>query len=271
MSKIYFSQLHAVEHPEQFKLHFGRWNKISQPLDEWVRDHSIWNKWQEYRPTYDEFNRQYIFSMMYFYPERDSWLFGGIFEVTGRHPDRYGVLLTDVCEEYVGRLKIYYPYLDRNTRPKFEKHYGKLEVAEILREPYSGRVFPGYENIDLTFSELETLVLRGRPDWKQALELAKGIYLITDTKTEKRYVGSAYGNVGIWSRWSNYVVTGHGGNVELRALVPAAADLEYCRTNFRFSLLEFHMNRVSDETIITREVFWKDILRTRHPLGLNRN
>ena len=114
--------------------------------------------------------------------------------------------------------------MDRNTRPKFEKHYGKLEVAEILREPYSGRVFPGYENIDLTFSELETLVLRGRPDWKQALELAKGIYLITDTKTEKRYIGSAYGNVGIWSRWSNYVVTGHGGNVELRALVPAATN-----------------------------------------------
>ena len=271
MSKIYFSQMHAVDRPEQFKLHFGRWNKISQPLDEWVRDASVWNKWQEYRPTYDEFNRQYIFSMMYFYPERDTWLFGGVFEVTGRHPDRYEVQLTNVCEEYIGRLKIYYPYLDRNTRPKFEKHYEKLEVAEILREPYSGRVFPGYESIDLAFSELETLVLRGRPDWKQALELAKGIYLITDTKTEKRYVGSASGNVGLWSRWSNYVATGHGGNVELRDLVSAAANLDYCRTNFRFSLLEFHMNRVSDETIITREVFWKDVLRTRHPLGLNRN
>jgi hypothetical protein len=59
--------------------------------------------------------------------------------------------------------------------------------------------------------------------------------------------------------------------VELRALVPAAADLDYCRTNFRFCLLEFHMNRVSDETIIAREGFWKDVLRTRHPLGLNRN
>ena len=72
--------------------------------------------------------------MMSFYPERDTWLFGGIFEVMERHKDRYQVLLTHVCEEYIGRLKIYYPYLDRDTRPNLEKHYGKLEVAEILRD-----------------------------------------------------------------------------------------------------------------------------------------
>jgi len=43
-------------------------------------------------------------------------------------------------------------------------------VQEILREPYSGRSFPGYEDIDISFDELETLVQNERSDWKAALE-----------------------------------------------------------------------------------------------------
>jgi hypothetical protein len=31
---------------------------------------------------------------------------------------------------------------------KFENHYPDLTVQEILREPYSGRSFPGFEDID---------------------------------------------------------------------------------------------------------------------------
>ena len=70
----------------------------------------------------------------------------------------------------------------RTTRANFENHFADFEVQEILREPYTGRPFPGYEDIDLSFDELETLVRNNRPDWKAALENAKGIYLITDTK-----------------------------------------------------------------------------------------
>ncbi|WP_158810901.1 hypothetical protein [Beijerinckia sp. L45] len=65
---------------------------------------------------------------------------------------------------------------------------------------YSGRAFPGFDDIDLSFDELETLVRRSRPDWRAALQSMKGIYLITDTKTGRRYVCSAYGDQGIWSR-----------------------------------------------------------------------
>jgi hypothetical protein len=39
----------------------------------------------------------------------------------------------------------------------------------VLWEPYSGRSFPGFEDIDLCFEELETLVRNSRPDWKAAL------------------------------------------------------------------------------------------------------
>ena len=51
------------------------------------------------------------------------------------------------------------------ARVNFENHYQNFEVQEILREPYSGRAFPGFEDIDLSFEELETLVRNDRPDW----------------------------------------------------------------------------------------------------------
>jgi hypothetical protein len=50
---------------------------------------------------------------------------------------------------------------------------------------------------------LESIYAIQRPDWKTALEHAKGVYLITDTSNGKRYVGSAYGVTGIWSRWAS--------------------------------------------------------------------
>ena len=103
-----------------------------------------------------------------------------------------------------------------------------------------------------------------------ALESMKGIYLISDIKTGKHYVGSAYGDQGIWSRWCAYVGSGHGGNLELRALV-TDPNLAYCRANFRFALLEHRPSRTEDKTIIDRESFWKRILLTRGERGLNRN
>jgi hypothetical protein len=113
-------------------------------------------------------------------------------------------------------------------------------------------------------------VKNDRPDWKAALESVRGVYLITDTKTDRRYVGSAHGEQGIWSRWRSYIETGHGGNVELKSLV-SEPTLAYSRANFRFALLEHRSIRTPDEIILAREAFWKRILLTRGEHGLNRN
>jgi len=168
------------------------------------------------------------------------------------------------------RLKLHSTYRDRTTRVNLENHHSSFEVQEILRELYSGRSFPGYEDIDVSFDELETLVRNDRPDWKAALESVKGIYLITDTKTGRRYVGSAYGEQGVWSRWCSYVESGDGGNVELRSLVTDPT-LDYCRVNFRFALLEHRSSRTPNDAVIAREAYWKRILLTRGEQGLNRN
>ena len=79
--------------PENYKLHFARWNRINQPLEVWARDKQEWQGWQEYRPARDDFNRPYIFSLIQFYHETDIWLFGGVFRVLQRHQDRYEVEL----------------------------------------------------------------------------------------------------------------------------------------------------------------------------------
>jgi hypothetical protein len=241
-----------IEEPRQYKLHFARWGGQSHPLDVWVRDSREWQGWQEYRPARDEFNRPFIFALMQFYHEPDTWLFGGVFRVTGRHADRYEVELTDQGEGFLGRLKLGSPYRERATRVKLENHYQDFEVREILREPYAGRRFPGFDDIDLSFGELEALVRNSRPDWTAALSSVKGVYLISDTETGKRYVGSAYGDAGIWSRWCSYIATGHGGNVELRALFTEPA-LDYCRKAFRFALLETRTASTPDEIVLTRE------------------
>lgn len=267
---ILLPELIPLSDEKAFKLHFARWDKRAEPLDDYLRDWELWAGWQRYKPGRDDFNRPKIFSLMNFYPEPDTWLFGGIWDVLARRDDSYEVELTNQAAAYVGRLKIAYSYKDRMTRPFLEKHYERMVVAELLRERYTGRRFPGYEWLDVSFSELELIIRSGRPDWKQALELAKGIYLITDTATDKRYVGAAYGDAGVWSRWTAYILTGSGGNVELRALIDASG-LDYCREHFRFSLLEHHTSMVSNETVLERESFWKRVLSTRGLSGLNLN
>lgn len=263
-------EIWKIDNPEDYKVHFARSDDANQPLEVFVRDRQEWQGWQEYRTSRNDFNRPYIFSLIQFYHETDTWIFGGIFEVVKRHNDRYDVALLNAGAGFIGRLKIYSPYRGRTTRVNFENHYESFIVQEVLRETYTGRQFPGYDDIDLSFVELEALVKNERPDWKASLENTKGIYLISDTLTSKRYVGSAYGDQGIWSRWCNYVFSGHGGNVELRSLVNNLT-LDYCRENFRFALLEHRPNRTPDEIILTREGFWKRVLLTRGELGLNRN
>lgn len=267
---ILLSDIWPINALTEYKVHFARSNGDAQPLEVFVRNPDEWQGWQEYRPRRNDFNRPYIFSLMKFYHETNAWLFGGVYRVLERQEDSYKVGLTETGSGFIGRLKLYSPYRGRTTRANFENHYADFEVLEILREPYTGRRFPGYEDIDLSFEELETLIKNDRPDWKAALENVKGIYLISDVKTGKRYVGSAYGDQGIWSRWYTYIASGHGGNVELRALVNDPT-LDYCRANFRFALLEHRSSRTPDETVLSREAFWKRILFTRGEQGMNRN
>jgi hypothetical protein len=142
-------------------------------------------------------------------------------------------------------------------------------VQGLLQEPYSGEVFCGYDKIDHDFTALEPIFDNERQDWKSALSNLKGVYLISDKSNGKKYVGSAYGESGIWSRWSCYIGTGHGWNDELTVLI-AKNGKGYARKHFKFALLEVMSMATSDETVIKRECYWKSVLLSREH-GYNKN
>ena len=145
-----------------------------------------------------------------------------------------------------------------------------MSVSEILQNPYEGEDFPGYDNVRIDFSSLELLVQNQKTDWRVALENVKGVYLIVDKCNGKKYVGSAYGESGIWSRWCTYINTGHGYNDELVELI-GQNGLDYARKYFQFAILELRSMKTDDDTIIKRENFWKEVLITRGNFGYNKN
>ncbi len=164
----------------------------------------------------------------------------------------------------------------KNARAKGRKPESMLatmSVAEILPESYIGEEFPGYANINHSYTTLEKLWQDSKPDWMAALIHCQGVYLITDTNTGLRYVGSAYGEEGIWSRWGNYFRTGgHGNNKLLKKLLALENNgVDYARKYFQISLLEQASSRDSEQYVIKRESYWKDVLLSRSKFGLNDN
>jgi hypothetical protein len=270
MKEIKLSGILKIEKPDDYKAHLADYNQSDEPLDVFVRDRQEWQSWSEYKKAKNDFNRPFIFTLMSFYPEKDTWLFGGIFEVLKRDKSGYKIQLTDQAEEHIGRLKLRYKPLSRQRRLKFDSLYAELVVAEILKERYTGESFAGYENIDLTFSQIAAIVQNEKPDWKAALRSIKGVYLITDVLLGKRYVGSAYSEGGIWSRWRQYVDTGHGGNDALVKLVREKG-IEYARKHFKFTLIEYRPMKITDQEVIDRETFWKKALLSRGDFGYNMN
>lgn len=206
------------------------------------------------------------------YGDKD-WLLVNAFKVLDDSKKLVDVDEAEMSEvsQYFGRLVITWERNTRNVRMKDKEAIEGLAVKTILEQPYNeiAEEFPGYENIDLSWSELRRML--ELKNWRTALENQKGVYLITDTATNKRYVGSAYGEDMILGRWSNYADNGHGGNLELKKLV-AEKGLDYVKENFRYSILDIYKSTVDDETIIGRESWWKEILLTRNPnFGYNAN
>src|ERR1035437_7557164 len=160
----------------------------------------------------------------------------------------------DLHKDLIGRLIIdFFRYQGMRGRAfKLEGYYNSFLVSEILKKQYDGVNFPGYEEIDIDFPELETVFKLQKNDWKGALENVKGVYVICDKSNGKKYVGSAYGDLGIWARWAVYVETGHGLNGELTKII-SANGIEYARKNFRFSLLEYRSMKIDDNVIKIRE------------------
>jgi hypothetical protein len=266
--EIKVTDIMQLEELTLYKLHLGGWNGYDQPLDLYLQDETEWKHWNEWRNPEtgkNEWNRQYIFSLINFYPRQNAWLFGGIFKVIDR-PDDGNYIIEEVkaYKKYDGRLLLNFErYQGMRGRSFLLKSYiDSMTVSQIFEYKYTGEVFPGYDNINHDFTSLEGIFKLAKSDWKTALENVKGVYLLTDKETGKSYVGSAYGDTGIWARWEQYINTFHGWNDQMVILFKKKGK-EYMRNNFKFTILEIHGMYTSDEQIIERENYWKEKLMTR--------
>ncbi|HWQ41595.1 MAG TPA: GIY-YIG nuclease family protein, partial [Desulfosporosinus sp.] len=130
------------------------------------------------------------------------------------------------------------------------------EILYILPK-ISEIVFTSYDKVVLSYQSLNHIVTHAREhkEWQERLSAVAGVYLITDTKTGKHYVGSASGEQGgIWGRWNNYAQTKHGGNKRLIELITADAD--YCNY-FQFSILEVFPIKRDKYEILEYEQLYK--------------
>lgn len=166
-------------------------------------------------------------------------------------------------EKYFGRLIIRYKNKSQNMVRLAEGVLDQCEVVQILSDTFDNDIFPGYENIDISWSDLSRVTTK--ESWITALKNQKGVYLINDTSNGKMYVGSAYGDQMILGRWQSYVSSGHGGNIELKKL-----EFEHIKKYFRYSILDIFKSTTDDKTIIVRESWWKGVLQTRR-FGYNSN
>ena len=255
-------------------MHFAKADP-NEPLDAYMRDFSEWEWWNRFSNGKNDFNRKYIFSLINFYPERDTWLFGGIWEVLDRDfinggSFPYKISLCKEYQQFIGRLKIQYAHRERQVRNRMEIYFPQLIVKALLEEPYSIHPFPGYKNLDVSFITLENVIKKDHPSWKNALSI-KGIYLITDTKTGAKYVGKASGQNGIWQRWSDYICDGHGGDVDLKKLIDDNGGLKYAQQYYKFTLREIVESNIEDD-LDNRENYWKKVLLSRMDgIGHNKN
>lgn len=269
MKKILINDLLKIPDSElsSVRLKLNVFNGHTDPLEEYKENpdkvNISWFLWHKERRYF--YKGDIAICLLNLYD--DKWLLTTIKRITKELDvfDDIGYEAEEMEEysQFFGRLVLHYHNTKRGMGRKYESLMDELEVLEILPTAYDGDEFPGYENIRLSYSQLETIIKRKRSGWLAALENQKAVYLITDKKTGKLYVGSATAQYGmLLQRWSSYIENGHGGNVELKALVKEKG-FDYVKENFQYSVLENYNARMDDKYILKRESWWKETLCSR--------
>ena len=243
---------------------------------EWIN----MNAWKKKQANNNLNKADYLLSFAQYYPYGpEYYIFGGLYKVEKIEPEvfdcvGYKLTLLPDYQNYRKRLII------KLSRPIGRDIYNKPfdnvqrdfnpEIYELAPSTKLGS-FPGYNNVRLSHKDLRQIINNEEPEWKLALSNVKGIYCITDTKTGRLYIGSAYGDAqGIWQRWSAYANINNltGGNKVLEDI--KETDLNYIKNNFQYSILEIFDMKTKKDNITNRENFWKKVFLTRK-FGMNKN
>lgn len=251
-----------------------------------VAGQSLLDIWRTDRPLFEQYQalqlnaRRGEFSRPYWASFIGTWdgktLFTGLYSVGSperideaiispisgiEHPadelDRFTVTADDAASEYAGKLFIDWGGGASGKRAWVQRAELQDKVITELHRDGTQRPFPGLMHLANPLSTLAD----APSEWVQQLSAANGVYLLTCPRDGSLYVGSATAEGGFWSRWANYRMNGHGGNV-------AMIDRE--RSDYIVSVLQVAGSTDTYDDILAAERLWKRKLQTRE-LGLNRN
>jgi hypothetical protein len=221
--------------------------------------------------TWDVFGRaQYVVS---FIAERNRFAkFVGIWEVLSKRKKRakgflYRTKELRGFEDLESRLIIRWGEGTRSWSQWLHRQ-GNKDVIEIL-PPHSVMEFLGYYDFHLRYGDLREMINHpeSNREWQRMLSAVSGVYLIVDQISGKQYVGSAYGNGGIWSRWKSYAKSPSGGNRLLVNLLEKSRGREH---HFQFSIMRVLEPGAMKADVLAHETMVKEKLGSR-AFGLNAN
>lgn len=276
MNKILLNDLLHIpgEQAGNVKVKFNQSNGNDDPMELYLRDPDTVNTdWLLWRSKQRYFSVGQI-GICLLKLSWDTWLLTTIKRITADLDVTDGVNYEgEELEEYrryFGRVIIKYHKTVQTQGMYYNTVCGELEVLQLLPTTFDGEEFPGYDNVRLSFPQLQSILERRKQSWIAALENQKAVYLITDKHTGKLYVGSATSDAGmLLQRWSNYAANGHGGNKELVALVQEKG-FGYVKQYFQYSILENYNAKTDDHVVLKRESWWKETLQSRK-FGYNSN
>ena len=264
---IFINDILNLNDLDNVKVRFVKGNNITDPLELFKKDRKSLLDWQFWNYSKQKSFKEGQITIGFVKIEGDKWLLFDISKITNDLNIFKGVgyeyETLNEFEKYFGRIIIEFKNKSQNMIRKATNVIEECKVLQILEDTFDNDIFPGYENVNISWNELERVI--NKDSWKTALENQKGVYLITDKSNGKSYVGSAYGENMIHGRWTSYKRNGHGGNKDLKNL-----DFEYIKSNFYYSILDIYKSTVSDITIINREAWWKKTRQSRK-FGYNNN
>ena len=251
------------------KSHFDRWNESD------ANNRDVSYSYYSHYGKNRNFTRigQLVFGFVQLPRNNKRWLLVTVGKITSLAD--YNTCGHEDDERFQGMIGRLIVEIDKgNTFSRYvfnlNKYYEEAKVVEILSNDYQAISFNGLDNVHLSFHDLK-LILNGEKygDFRNALLSVKGVYCLTDTKTGKLYIGSAYGENGLAQRWSDYINTKTGGNDGLVELYKKQGE-EYFEENFEFTLIEYFGMSADADKIINRETYWKNAFATKEH-GYNRN
>jgi hypothetical protein len=166
----------------------------------------------------------------------------------------YHLSLSQKLADYQGRLTVKW---GEGYRAWVQLARKQDKTIVEIRRTLGDAPFPGFLNFCSLLSDLKTVPI----SWREVLSAVSGIYLLTCPKTGKHYVGSASGLGGFWSRWEDYVASGHGGNHRMK---------EIPKADYQVTLLEVASSSTGVNDLAQMETRWKRKLLSRK-FGLNAN